>query len=130
LYCFEPFYTFYVGRNLGVKPCCNALAPTNLGQVGESAALDIWHGKGFDETRRRILANQYPRMCHSCVEAGNAQAENHFVETIAEYGVWFTKVFGCDFDCTPLNNMISLGQSPEVATRWRRASSGSGRCQT
>jgi MoaA/NifB/PqqE/SkfB family radical SAM enzyme len=118
LYCLEPFHTFYVRRDLEVKPCCNALAPTNLGNVSKGAAIDVWNGQGFDETRRNILDGKYPRMCHGCVKNGNAHATHHFYEALDEYDRWYRNVFGAAFQ-VDLPSFEALGQSPQVAERWK-----------
>jgi hypothetical protein len=119
LACLEPFNTFYVRRDLEVKPCCNALAPTHLGNVKKTAALDIWTGEGFEETRNQILQGQYPRMCHGCVKYGNAHALHHFTDDINEYGMWYTNVFEKDFRCD-IRIFEALGSGPDVAARWRQ----------
>ena len=118
LYCLEPFHTFYVRRDLEVKPCCNALAPTHLGNVKETRAEDIWTGEGFEETRKQILAGEYPRMCHGCVKGGNAHALHHFADDIEEYAMWYSKVFNSSFE-SDVPSLEALGGGPEVAARWR-----------
>ena len=120
LYCLEPFHTFYIRRDLDVKPCCNALAPTNLGNVRKDDAEAIWHGEGFRETRDQILNGQYPKMCHGCVKGGNAHADHHFRDDVEEYMVWYQRVFGAEFRKNT-DDLLALGGGADIARRHREA---------
>ena len=118
LYCLEPFHTFYVKRDLDVKPCCNALAPTNLGNVKKTDAMGIWNGEGFDETRKQILEGQYPKMCHGCVRGGNAHMDHHFKDDIEEYQMWYAKVFKRGFKAD-IEALEAYGGGADIARRFR-----------
>jgi hypothetical protein len=119
MYCFEPWNTLYVGRNLSVKPCCNAPSTTRFARIGGAETADkVWHGRAYEQTRRDIMGGRYPSFCTECVRTGNAYAQHSFVDTVGQYGTWFTKVFGQDFNCDPLPAPTS---NTEIAARWREA---------
>ncbi len=119
MYCLEPFNTMYIGRNLAVKPCCNAPSTTKFDSVRTKSALQVWDGDAYRAARTAILNDKYPSYCRECVRTGNAYAEHDFVGTIASYGTWYTSVFQSDFNCVPLPKIISLGSNADVAVRHR-----------
>lgn len=121
MYCFEPFNTMYVGRNLSVKPCCNAPSTTKFDSIRASSALDVWGGPAYQTTRKTIINDKYPSFCRECVRTGNAYSENDFIRTISTYGTWYTSVFQSDFVCGLLPNAAWLKGNAAIVKRQRRS---------
>ncbi|MFD1794216.1 radical SAM/SPASM domain-containing protein [Ochrobactrum teleogrylli] len=119
MYCLEPFNTMYIGRNLDVKPCCNAPSTTRFDSVKGKTGEDVWGGSAYYQTRKAILRGEYPNFCVDCIKGGNAYAEHNFADTVATYGTWYTEVFKDDFNCTPLDTLLACGDNRNIASRWR-----------
>lgn len=87
VYCFEPFNTLYVNRNGFLKPCCNALMPTRMGNLNEQSALGAWQGDVFETVRDTIVDGAYPDMCRNCVRF-EPHPQHQFLATAKAYADW------------------------------------------
>lgn len=129
VYCYEPFYTFYICRNQEVKPCCNAELPTYMGNVSKTPATQLWASPEFDKIRTTILDGDYPNVCVNCVKWGGAHQHNHFMDAIANYVRWFKPTFGVNlFELPEWQEQIwpikNAGNNGEIAARRRGPFSG------
>ena len=120
LYCFEPFYTLYAGRDGKLKPCCNAKPPTQMGDLLHQSGMDAWQGDEFTTVRRTILEGGYPNMCRACVRFGNAHPNHHFLDAVYDYRSWFGGVFGQDLPpewAEGISAIEAAGSNRDIALR-------------
>lgn len=96
--CLEPFSTFYVGRNLEMKPCCNSAFPTGLGNLKMERTETIWDGPKLNKVRNHLINGRYPSLCHECVKSGGAYQNANLMHLVGDYGAWFTSSFEQDFN--------------------------------
>ncbi len=67
-FCLEPFRMMYVKADGNIMPCCAHHDCDFLGNANEQSLLDIWNGERFVEFRQKIIDNEMPAACATCVQ--------------------------------------------------------------
>lgn len=129
LYCFEPFYTLYIGRNMLVKPCCNTVFPTEMGKMSIDTGTDIWRGEEFNTMRETVVSGHYPNLCRNCIKYGTAHPTHHFLDAVYNYQNWLNRAFGVDLYTLPrwtaaIEAIRAAGNNQDIARRQSAAISG------
>ncbi|MDD3288179.1 MAG: radical SAM protein [Alphaproteobacteria bacterium] len=122
--CLEPFYEFYICKDMSVKPCCYAPLPAHMGSMSKDVETAVWRGSAFNTMRETIIKEEYPEMCRICVETGHAHKNHHFLEAISDYGNWLRRSSGIEiFDDPRWVNVIeaikAAGNNLDIVRRQR-----------
>lgn len=66
--CPQPFYMMQFNPDGNVVPCCSMKYPCILGNADENSAEEIWHGKEYNDFRRKILKgiDNASKVCSEC----------------------------------------------------------------
>ncbi len=100
--CYEPFKTFYVNQQGGVRPCCFGFTHTHLGNLDRHPAKRIWSGLGFNTVRRAIRNGRYPMsICRSCLKHKSYPKQNNFLGLVDAYAAWYRHSFDATFPQEP-----------------------------
>jgi MoaA/NifB/PqqE/SkfB family radical SAM enzyme/glycosyltransferase involved in cell wall biosynthesis len=122
--CLEPFKTFYVTKNNGVKPCCFSSPRQNLlGTLEQAPALQLWQGETFNRTREGMLEGKYPmRLCgQRCLPLSLYPGHHSLHHYAAAYAEWFRQAHGS----APFADMLwrklqNLPDNAEIMRRHRK----------
>jgi len=77
--CPQPFYQMVVHSNGKVSPCCVEYGQELVvGDVTKESMREIWHGKKWNELRRKILSEEQPAapVCATCDYSKYGATEN------------------------------------------------------
>lgn len=72
LFCDRPFRSMYIGYNGKFVLCCQDWRFDEiLGDVAKESVMNVWEGAGYEEIRRRLLAQHRDRgICRKCDFSG------------------------------------------------------------
>ncbi len=80
-FCLEPFRMMYVKADGNIMPCCAHHDCDYLGNANEQSLLEIWNGKKFVEFREKIINDEMPGACATCVRNYRKPTCDYYEET-------------------------------------------------